>query len=87
MDAKELNKVVRLVKDKPQRLLYAPIKGTPRLMGFPDAAYKNNADGFLAAWSVYLHLPAEKQGERHERVVNRLRVPQDQEDSALYHRC
>ena len=45
MDAKELNKVVRLVKDKPQRLLYAPIKGTPRLMGFPDAAYKNNADG------------------------------------------
>ena len=45
MDAKELNKVVRLVKDKPQRLLYAPIKGTPRLMGFPDAAYKNNSDG------------------------------------------
>ena len=25
MDAKELNKVVRMVKDKPQRLLYAPI--------------------------------------------------------------
>ena len=45
IDAKELNKVVRMVKDKPQRLLYAPIKGTPRLMGFPDAAYKNNADG------------------------------------------
>ena len=45
LDAKELNKVVRMVKDKPQRLLYAPIKGTPRLMGFPDAAYKNNADG------------------------------------------
>ena len=45
MDAKELNKVVRMVKDKPQRLLYAPIKGIPRLMGFPDAAYKNNDDG------------------------------------------
>ena len=45
LDAKELNKVVRMVKDKPQRLLYAPIKGMPRLMGFPDAAYKNNADG------------------------------------------
>ena len=44
MDAKELNKVVRMVKDKPQRLLYAPINGIPRLMGFPDAAY-NNADG------------------------------------------
>ena len=36
LDAKELNEVVRLVKDK--RLLYAPIKGVPRLMGFPDAA-------------------------------------------------
>ena len=45
MDVKELNKVVRMVKDKPQRLLYAPIKGVPRLMGFPDAAYKSNADG------------------------------------------
>ena len=40
-----MNKVVRMVKDKPQRLLYAPIKGTPRLMGFPNAAYENNADG------------------------------------------
>ena len=45
LETKELNKVVRLVKDKPQRLLYAPIKGVPRLMGFPDAAYKNNSDG------------------------------------------
>ena len=35
MDAKELNKVVRMVKDKPQRLLYAPIKGTPRFDGLP----------------------------------------------------
>ena len=35
MDAKELSKVVRMVKDKPERLLYAPIKGTPRLMGLP----------------------------------------------------
>ena len=25
--------------------LYAPIEGVPRLMGFPEAAYKNNADG------------------------------------------
>ena len=45
LDSKELSKVVRLVKDKPQRLLYAPIKGVPRLMGFLDAAYKNNSDG------------------------------------------
>ena len=35
----------RFVKDKPQRLLNAPINGVPRLMGFPDAAYKNNSDG------------------------------------------
>ena len=72
MDAKELNKVVRMVKDKPQRLLYAPIKGTPRLMGFPDAAYKNNADGSSQSGQVHLHLSAKKQGERYKRVVNRL---------------
>ena len=29
VDAKELNKVVRMVKDKPQRLLYAPIREYP----------------------------------------------------------
>ena len=45
LDAKERNKVVCLVKDKPQRLLFAPIKGVHRLMGFPDAAYKKNSDG------------------------------------------
>ena len=45
LDATELNKVAHLMKDKPQRLLYALIKGGPRLMGFQDAAYKNNPDG------------------------------------------
>ena len=45
LDAKELNKFVRLAKDKPQRLLYAAIKRVPRWMGFIDAACKNNSDG------------------------------------------
>ena len=70
MDVKELNKVVCMVKDKPQRLLYAPIKGVPRLMGFPDAAYKNNADGSSQRGQCILHLSAKKQGERHQGVID-----------------
>ena len=66
MDAKELNKVVRMVKDKPQRLLYAPIKGTPRLMGFPDAAYKNNLDGSSQRGQcIFICQPRSK--ERHTK--------------------
>ena len=46
LDAKELNKVARLVKDKPQRLLLCTNQGVPRLMGLP----------------VHIYLPALQQG-------------------------
>ena len=65
LDAKALNKVVRLEKDKPQRLLYAPIKDVPRPMGFPDALR-----WLLAAWPMHLHLPASQQRERRQGVID-----------------
>ena len=66
MDVKELNKVVRLAKDKPQRLLSAPIKGVPRLTGFPDATYnKNNADGSSQRGQrIFICQPRNKERER-----------------------
>ena len=71
MDAKELNKVVRMVKDKPQRLLYAPIKGTPRLMGFPDAAYKNNADGSSQRGQcIFICQPRSKEGDTKRSLID-----------------
>ena len=70
-DAKELNKVVRLVKDKPQSLLYAPLYGTSPIMGFPDAIYKNYSDGSSQKRTVYLHLSTAQHGEEYKGVVHR----------------
>ena len=44
-DVKALNKVVRSLKLEPCDLRFWPLKGTCRLVGLPDAAYRNNADG------------------------------------------
>ena len=71
LDAKELNKVVRLVKDKPQRLLYAPIKGVPRLMGFPDAAYKNNSDGSSQSGQcIFICQPRKKERDTRGSLID-----------------
>ena len=44
-DVRELNKVVRTVRAQPVRLMFWPLKGSLRIIGYPDAAFKNNADG------------------------------------------
>ncbi|MDP7646981.1 MAG: hypothetical protein QGH82_02765, partial [Candidatus Woesearchaeota archaeon] len=43
-DVKELNKVVRTVRAQPVRLTFWPLRGLLRILGYPDAAFKNNAD-------------------------------------------
>ena len=43
-DLRALNKLVRSVKNEPADLRYWPLKGPMRLIGFPDAAYRNNSD-------------------------------------------
>eukprot|EP00971_Amphidinium_carterae_P271686 5391118-Amphidinium_carterae.1 len=43
-DMKELNKAVRLVKTRPQRMYYWRLQGKLRLLAYPDASYRNNAD-------------------------------------------
>eukprot|EP00971_Amphidinium_carterae_P224693 4457429-Amphidinium_carterae.1 len=43
-DMKELNKTVRLVKTRPQRMYYWRLQGKFRLLAYPDASYRNNAD-------------------------------------------
>ena len=87
MDAKELNKVVRMVKDKPQRLLYAPIQRIPRLMGFPDAAYKNNADGSSQRGQcIFICQPRNKERDTKGSLID-YESRQDQADSSLHHCC
>ena len=41
---KELNKVVRSVRAQPVRLTFWPLRGPLRILGYPDAAFKNNAE-------------------------------------------
>ena len=41
---RELNKLVRQIKSTPVALRYWPLKGDLRIIGIPDASYKNNED-------------------------------------------
>ena len=43
-DVKSLNKVVRLIKGNAVTLNFFPLQGPLRIVGFPDASYKNNED-------------------------------------------
>ena len=43
-DVKALNKVVCAVRAQPQKLYFWPLQGPLRLIGYPDASFKNNED-------------------------------------------
>ena len=43
-DVKALNKVVRRIRAEPVTLRFFPLKGKHRILGYPDASYRNNAD-------------------------------------------
>ena len=43
-DIRTLNKLVRSIKNEPADLRYWPLRGNMRIIGFPDAAYRNNSD-------------------------------------------
>ena len=42
---KSLNKLARQIKSQPVKLQYWPLTGPLRILGFPDASYRNNDDG------------------------------------------
>ena len=43
-DCKALNKLCRDIRNTPAELRFWPLRGTPRIVLYPDAAYKNNSD-------------------------------------------
>jgi len=43
-DAKALNKLVRKIRAERIVLRFWPLQGNPRIIGFPDAAFRNNPD-------------------------------------------
>ena len=44
-DFQSLNKLARQIKSQPMKLQYWPLTGPLRILGFPDASYRNNDDG------------------------------------------
>ena len=44
-DVKSLNKLARQIKSQPVKLHYWPLTGPLRILGLPDASYRNNDDG------------------------------------------
>ena len=44
-NVKALNKLARQLKSQPVKLQYWPLTGPLRILGFPDASYRNNDDG------------------------------------------
>ena len=43
-DVRALNKLVRSIKNEPAKLIFHKLKNPCRLIGIPDASYRNNAD-------------------------------------------
>ena len=44
-DVKALNKLARQLKAQPVKLQFWPLAGPLRIIGFPDASYRNDEDG------------------------------------------
>ena len=44
-DVKALTKLARQLKSQPVKLQFWPLTGPLRILGFPDASYRNNDDG------------------------------------------
>ena len=43
-DCRALNKLCRQIKNVPAELRFRPLKTNPRILGIPDAAFRNNSD-------------------------------------------
>ena len=43
-DVRALNELVRQARAEPVTLMYWPLRGQCRILGFPDASYRNNSD-------------------------------------------
>ena len=52
---KELNKLCRQIRNDEVEMRVWPVKGSPRIVGIPDAAFRNNSDKFLSACHDHFH--------------------------------
>ena len=63
-DVRALNKVVRTVRANPVTLNFWPLTGTIRIVGYPDAAYRNNSDKTSQRAHVIFLCEARQEGQK-----------------------
>ena len=66
-DIRMLNKVVRTVRSNPVRLHFWPLEGTLRIIGYPDASYRNNEDQSSQRGQVVFVGEERKRNSPHSR--------------------
>ena len=72
---KELNKLCRQIRSEEVELRVCPVKGSPRILGIPDAAFRNNSDkSSQRAMTIFI---------ADERVKNR----RDTRGSLVFFEC
>ena len=62
-DVKARNKLARQIKSQPVKFKFWPLTGPLRILGFPDACYRNNHDGSSQRMTVFLAESRERPSE------------------------
>ena len=76
-DVREINKTVRTLKSQYIDARFWPVKGPQRIIGMPDASYRNNADKSSQRAHVIL-LPKIERLEDKVKKVNTRSTQEDQ---------
>ena len=66
-DIRMLNKVVRTVRANPVRLHFWPMTGQQRILGYPDASYRNNEDQSSQRGQTIFVAEQRRPGQPHTR--------------------
>ena len=70
-DVREINKVVRTMKSQYVDARFWPLKGSQRILGFPDASYRNNSDkSSQRAHVIYLAEERQPYNSRYSEKKN-----------------
>ena len=73
VDVRALSKWVRSIRAEPCALRRWPLKGSLRLVGYPDAAYRNNVDNSSQRGQA-IFLAEERSTSKYGFIRNRGRV-------------
>ena len=83
-DVRAINKTVRTIKSIPLSMRFWPLRGKTRIVGYPDASYRNNEDKSSQRRMLYflqnkeIFARAHRTREAHWSTMRRIRSPPQQ---------